>query len=127
RMRVQGAALLVGAPFLYLAGSANTISLFVAGLIGVGLCKGVYDANIFASIYDVVPSEVRGTAAGLMNTIGWAGGSLSPLVIGLGADRVGLGNMIACMAVIYAVFGLLAFVAGSLARKKPSPSGGLGL
>lgn len=127
RMRVQGAALLVGAPFLYLAGSANTIPLFVAGLIGVGLCKGVYDANIFASIYDVVPSNVRGTAAGLMNTIGWAGGSLSPLVIGLGADRVGLGTMIASMAVIYAIFGLLAFVAGYLAQRKTPASGGLGL
>ena len=42
-----------------------------AALVGVGLCKGIYDANIFASLYDVVAPELRGTAAGLMNTVGW--------------------------------------------------------
>ena len=44
------------------------------GLIGAGLCKGIYDFNIFASLFDVVRPEDRGVAAGLMNGLGWVGG-----------------------------------------------------
>ena len=82
----------------------------VAALIGAGLCKGIYDANIFASLFDVVPPEDRGTAAGLMNTVGWTGGlrgarssSASP------PRRFGLGLPIASTAAVYLLVGLLAF------------------
>jgi hypothetical protein len=34
-----------------------------------GLCKGLYDANIFAALFDMVGPRYRGTAAGLMNLI----------------------------------------------------------
>ena len=39
-----------------------------------GLFKGVYDANIFASLFDVIPAEARGSATGYMNMVGWLGG-----------------------------------------------------
>src|SRR2546428_5501577 len=43
-----------------------------------GFFKGLYDANIFASVFDVVPPAARGRAAGFMNMIGWlAGGTTS--------------------------------------------------
>ena len=49
-----------------------------------GFFKGLYDANIFASVFDVVRPEARGTAAGFMNAVGWlAGGGSAPLVIGI--------------------------------------------
>jgi MFS family permease len=59
----------------------------VAVLIGAmtlfGICKGIYDANIFASLYDVVEPRARATAAGLMNMVGWGGGALGPVAVGL--------------------------------------------
>jgi sugar phosphate permease len=116
RMRVQGVALLLGAPCVFVAGTSGTVAVLVAALIGIGLCKGVYDASIFASIYDVVDPSVRGTAAGLMNTIGWAGGSLAPLALGLVGDRYGLSPAIAATAAAYLAAGLCAVGAGGLVR-----------
>src|SRR5437879_13615144 len=45
-------------------------------------CKGLYDSNIFASLYDFIEPRARGTAAGLMNTVGWGGGALGPFLVG---------------------------------------------
>jgi predicted MFS family arabinose efflux permease len=117
RAAVQGAALLLGAPCVFLAGRTGSLPVLIAALIGIGLCKGVYDANIFASLYDVVRPEIRGFAAGLMNTVGWAGASLAPLAIGLAIGRFGLGASIASTACLYLAAGALALVASRLARR----------
>ncbi len=69
--------------------------MVIAALIGAGLCKGIYDANIFASLFDVVPPEDRGTAAGLMNTVGWTGGFLAPWTVGKASKSFGLDGAIA--------------------------------
>ena len=56
--------------------------VLIVALTFWGFFKGLYDANIFASVYDVVPAEARGTAAGLMNAIGWLAGEESSYVNG---------------------------------------------
>jgi len=118
RIRVQALGLFVGAPFIYLVGTASTIPLLIVGMIAVGLCKGIYDANIFASVYDVVPAEMRGTTAGLMNTIGWAFASVGPWAIGRASGRYGLSAAIGSISAVYVVGGLLALVAASLAARR---------
>lgn len=117
RIRVQALGLLCGAPFVLATGAASTLPMAVAALVGVGVCKGVYDANIFASLYDVVRPPLRGTAAGLMNTVGWTGGSLAPIVVGILADYRGLGLAIASTAGVYVVAGALALFASVLATR----------
>ncbi|HEY2158561.1 MAG TPA: MFS transporter, partial [Isosphaeraceae bacterium] len=117
RMIVQGAGLIAGAPCVLLVGHATAIGPLVAGLVAIGLAKGVYEANIFASIFDVIDPRLRGTAAGLMNTIGWAGASLAPVVVGAIGDRHGLGAAIASTAAVYLVAGLIALVASWLASR----------
>ena len=124
RVRVQAAGLLLGAPFVYAVGAAGSLGLLVAALVGIGLCKGVYDANIFAAIYDVVPAEVRGTAAGVMNAVGWAGAALAPWLIGRAGDRVGLSRAIAATAAIYVAAGLMALVAAALAARRVGAGAG---
>ena len=117
RIRVQAAGLLLGAPCVFLVGSSKTLPPLVLALIAIGLCKGIYDANIFASFYDVIRPAIRGTAAGLMNTIGWSGASLAPLLIGLAGDRFGMSTAIASTAIIYCVAGFLALFASHLTRR----------
>ena len=68
RIRVQSLGLIVAAPFVFLTGWSTSVPILIAALIGAGICKGVYDSNIFASLFDVIAPEDRGTAAGLMNT-----------------------------------------------------------
>lgn len=118
RIRTQALGLLIAAPFVLLSGRTGSVALLMVGLVGAGLCKGIYDANIFAALYDVVPVEDRGTAAGLMNTVGWTGGVVAPIAVGLASDRFGLGAAIASTAVVYLAVGALAIVAARAADRR---------
>ena len=77
-----------------------------------GFFKGLYDANIFASAFDVVRPEARGSAAGFMNAVGWlGGGGTAPLVIGIIAQRQSLGLAIALASTVYVAAAVLLLVA----------------
>jgi MFS family permease len=129
RMMVQAGALLLGAPFVFLCGSTHSIAALIAGLICWGLFKGCYDANIFASVYDVVRPEARGTAAGFMNMVGWLGGGTAPLIIGFLAARIGLSAAISSAALVYLLAslllttGILLFVRRDVARMQAELAG----
>jgi MFS family permease len=129
RILVQSLGLILAAPFVFLAGWSPSLEIVIVALIGAGLCKGIYDANIFASLFDVIAPKDRGTAAGLMNTVGWTGGFLAPWVVGKASKDFGLGVAIASTATVYLLVGLLAWFASRLAvarnrqlRPDPSPS-----
>ena len=108
RMAVQMTGVLGGAPFVVLCGLTPSVSTLILALTFWGFFKGLYDANIFASVFDVVRPEARGTAAGFMNAIGWlAGGGSAPIVIGIIAQRESLGLAIALASTVYVVAGLL--------------------
>jgi MFS family permease len=102
RIAVQLLGVLGGAPFVALCGLTPSVVTLIAALTIWGFFKGLYDANIFASVFDVVPFEARGRAAGLMNAVGWLGGGGSaPLIIGLVAERQSLGFAIALASLVY--------------------------
>jgi len=107
RMFVQSLGLLCGVPFLFLVGWSISVKIVVLAMMGFGFFKGLYDANIFASLYDVVPVEIRGTAAGLMNSIGWLGGGVAPVAIAVAASRYGMSACISATAAIYLMLGML--------------------
>lgn len=107
RIFAQALGLLCGVPFLFLTGWAGSVAFLVFAMIGFGFCKGLYDANIFASLYDVIPIEHRGSAAGIMNSLGWLGAGFAPVAIALSADRYGMSASISASAVIYLLIGLL--------------------
>jgi MFS family permease len=111
RMAVQMVGVLGGAPFVALCGLTPSVVTVMAALTFWGLFKGLYDANIFASVFDVVRPEARGTAAGFMNAVGWlAGGGSAPLVIGIIAQRESLGLAIAMASTVYLAAGVLLLV-----------------
>jgi MFS family permease len=119
RICVQSAGLVIAAPFVYLTGVSTSVPVLLAALAGAGLCKGVYDANIFAALYDVVTPEDRGTAAGLMNTVGWFGAFPAPIVIGTISTLYGLGLAITATAAVYLLVGMIALLAAWLAARRP--------
>ena len=94
RMLAQSLGLLLGAGLISTVGLTRDVSVLVVAMIGFGLCKGFYDAGIFASLYDVVHPRSRATAAGLMNTIGWIGGALGTAMAGWYADHGSYGDKI---------------------------------
>ena len=112
RLAVQTIGVLGGAPFVALCGLTPSVGTVMVALTFWGLFKGLYDANIFASVFEVVRPEARGTAAGFMNAFGWlAGGGSAPLVIGIIAARESLGLAIALASVVYLAAGALLLVA----------------
>jgi MFS family permease len=111
RMLTQALGLFMGIPFLFLTGWAATVPAVILGMICFGYCKGMYDANIFASLYDVVAVRRRGFAAGLLNSLGWLGGGFAPIVIALAAGRYGMGPSISGTALVYFASGLLILLA----------------
>jgi len=108
RMLVQAIALFCGAPFVFLSGRTSSMAWVVVALTAWGLFKGLYDANIFASIFDVIPPGARGTGAGFMNMVGWlGGGGLAPVTIGFIAERASLSLAISLACLVYVAGGIL--------------------
>ncbi len=127
RMMVQAAGLLCGAPFVALCGLTQSIAWLMVALAIWGFFKGLYDANIFAAMFDVVPPESRGTATGLMNMVGWlGGGGAAPVAIGYIAERQSLGFAIALASAVYVagatllIAGILFFIRRDAAQMKPA-------
>jgi MFS family permease len=116
RMLVQAIGLAAGAPFVVLCGWTRSIPLLVFALTAWGFFKGIYDANIFASIFDVIPAEARGRAAGLMNMTGWLGGGIAPVAVGFVAQRSSLSAAIVLTAGVYVLGALL--LAAAVIRTK---------
>lgn len=107
RLLAQSFGLLCGVPFLFLTGWTTSVALLILAMVGFGYFKGLYDANIFAGLYDVVPVARRGAAAGLLNSLGWLGSGFAPVIIALGASRYGMSACISATAGIYLLIGLL--------------------
>ncbi|MEI8227425.1 MAG: MFS transporter [Planctomycetota bacterium] len=118
RIAVQAFGLLVGAVFVATVGLCTTTPVLLAAMTAFGLCKGCYDAGIFASLFDQVEPRARASAAGIMNTVGWVGGALGPLFVGLATrygggdgDVANMSRAIACGGAVYLVCAALLFAA----------------
>jgi len=122
RMMVQLCGVLGGAPFVVLCGMTHSLTYLIIALTCWGFFKGLYDANIFAAVYDVVRPEARGTAAGFMNMVGWlGGGGTAPIVIGIIYEYTNsLGFAIATAAGVYIGAALLLLIGIVFFVKKDS-------
>ena len=78
------------APFLWLTATAGTPFALYLALAGFGLFRGVYDANLFAAIYQFVEDRLRSTVTGLIVAVAYVIGALSPLMMGFLKDNYGL-------------------------------------
>jgi MFS family permease len=111
RLAVQMIGVVCGAPFVAICGLTPSVGTLILALTAWGFFKGLYDANIFASAFDVVHPDARGTAAGFMNAVGWlAGGGSAPVVIGIIAERESLGLAIALASTVYLAAGALLLI-----------------
>jgi MFS family permease len=122
RMLVQLFGVVAGAIFIFLVGKTVSVEILIFAMIAFGICKGFYDSGIFAALYDTIEPRARGTAAGLMNTVGWGGGALGPIFVGAVAkygrkptavanmsDAIAFGSVIYLLAAILIIFAMLFF------------------
>ncbi|HXT38974.1 MAG TPA: MFS transporter [Candidatus Angelobacter sp.] len=114
RMLAQAGGLLVGAGFIAAVGLTESVRTLIFAMICFGLCKGFYDAGIFASLYDVVHPRSRASAAGIMNTVGWVGGAAATKLAGWYADHGPRENPVANMSHFIAFGGLIYLLAAAV-------------
>ncbi|MFL6275746.1 MAG: MFS transporter [Blastocatellia bacterium] len=107
RMMAQAVGLLLGVPFIFVAGWTLSMPVLILALVGFGYFKGIYDANIWASLHDTVRPEHRASAVGFMNSVGWLGGGIAPVAIAAASERFGMSASISANSVIYLFVGLL--------------------
>ena len=109
RMLTQAIGLTLGVPFIFLAGWTMSVPVVIVALTGFGYFKGLYDANIWASLHDVVRPERRASAVGFMNSLGWIGGGVAPVAIAAASERFGMSACISANSVIYLLVAMLLF------------------
>jgi MFS family permease len=114
RMLVQALGLLAGAAFVVLVGRTSDHATLILAMTGFGLCKGFYDSGIFASLFDAIEPRARGTAAGLMNTVGWGGGALGPVFVGWASKYGGNPTEVENMSDAIAFGGIIYLAAAAL-------------
>ena len=123
RMLTQAIGLFGGVPFLFLTGWTLSLTVLALAMIAFGYFKGMYDANIFASLYDVVDVRRRAAAAGILNSIGWLGGGLAPIAVAKASERYGMSACISATCAIYfgiaclLVWGVRHYISGRAATE----------
>lgn len=98
---VQMAGLMVGAPFIYVLGKSDSLLVLYVAMTFFGFCRGAYDSNIFAALYDVIEVPYRSTATGMMLMFAFVVGSAAPYILGVIKPIFGLSNGLAFLSVGY--------------------------
>lgn len=101
RVWLQAAALLIAAPFIFGMGSGQQLWVIYLCLALFGFFRGIYDANIFASLFEVVTPSLRSSAGGLMLMCAFLMGSFAPYLLGLIKPSIGLASGISGLALAY--------------------------
>ncbi|MBU1345395.1 MAG: MFS transporter [Alphaproteobacteria bacterium] len=107
RLLAMSSGLVLFAPFLWLAGASQQVWLVYAGLAGFGLFRGVYDANLFAAIFDAVDNRLRSTVTGIVVAVAYVAGAASPFIMGALKARYGLEGGFTLLAAVALVSGLI--------------------
>ncbi len=90
RMEVEFWGLLLGAPFIFLMGWADSEYMCYAAMAGFGFFRGIYDSNLFAALFDVVEPRFRATASGLYLSFAFVAGGLAPVILALIKEQFGM-------------------------------------
>jgi len=105
RLNLSAISLLLGIPSLHLMGASNNLTIVYIALGGFGFCRGLFDSNIYASLFDVVPRRFHASAAGLMVAFSFLIGSLAPVVLGAMKQGGDLGAGLSGLAWVYSAGG----------------------
>ncbi len=118
RFETNALGLLLGAPFIYLMANPSSKGMCFVMLGLFGLFRGIYDSNLFASLFDVIKPQYRASATGLMLSFAFLVGAFSPTVLGLLKTKFGLSFGLASLAGFYVLGGLIVLIGCALFFRK---------
>jgi sugar phosphate permease len=111
RLQFEYLGLLLGAPFIWWMGQAGSALLCCVALAAFGLCRGVYDSNLFAAPFDVIAPRYRSSAVGVMLCCAFVMGAAAPTILASIAQQLDMATAISGMAAVYVVAGLFVLIA----------------
>lgn len=115
RLELQSLAMFSGVPAILAMGLAPNLMLTWIAMAALGVCRGLYEANTHASLFDVIPPRCRASAVGLMVMIAFLIGSLSPSLLGVCRkvfpNGQGLSYGFAALSAAYLVGGIAVLLA----------------
>ncbi len=106
RLLTQSAGLLLGAPFIYGMGQATTPMLTYGCLAGFGFFRGIYEANLYATLFEVIEPQYRSTSVGLSAMFAFIVASSAPFLLGYLKPTLGLSDGLSALCVAYVVGGV---------------------
>lgn len=115
---VQMIGLIGGAPFIYLMATTESLVVTFTALTLFGVFRGVFDSNIFGSLFDVVPATHRASASGLMLMIAFTISAFSPFLLGVLKPTLGLSGGLSALSWSYVAGALIMFVVSAYSHKK---------
>ena len=114
RIELEWLGLLLGAPFIYLLGRSDALTVVYVALAGFGLFRGVYDSNLMAALFDVIPPRCRSSATGLMLSFAFVVGATAPVLLGYIKQHAQLGMGLSALAFVYLFGAAVLFAAHKL-------------
>jgi MFS family permease len=105
RVLIQAAGLLLAAPFIWALGSSSPLAVIYVALAVFGVFRGIYDAGIYASLFEVVEPRLRSSVTGLIIAQVFLFGALAPVLLGYLKGTVGLAGSFPILAGVYVLGG----------------------
>ncbi len=90
RPKLQFIAMLVGAPVVCLIGFAPSLATVYALFFLMGVCRGFYECNTHASVFETIPVKYRSTTVGVMILFAFLIGAWSAQIVGSLYDTYGM-------------------------------------
>jgi sugar phosphate permease len=117
RMETNIAGLALAVPFIVWMAYAPSLLACGIAMALFGVFRGVYDSNLMASLFDLIPQRYHASGAGLMLSCAFVFGSTSPVVLGLVKDAFSSTAALASLAAFYLVGAVVIFAARQLKFK----------
>ena len=117
RMETNIVGLALAVPFIVWMAYAPSAILCGVAMALFGVFRGVYDSNLMASLFDLIPPKYHASAAGLMLSCAFVFGSTSPVVLGFVKDAFSSSAALASLAAFYLAGAAVIAVARRLSFK----------
>ena len=101
RMETNIAGLALAMPFIVWMAYAPSLATCSIAMALFGVFRGVYDSNLMASLFDIIPQKYHASGAGIMLSCAFVFGSTSPVVLGFVKDSFSSTVALASLGAFY--------------------------
>ena len=115
RLYLQTTVLALAAPMVAVFGFGASAAVVFAAAAAFGVLRGLFEANQFLSVFDVVSPQCRASAIGFVNVIAGTIGALAPVLLGALSQKYGLRGLEVGFALLGAALVLAAALMAFLA------------